>query len=268
MSSVRDATYDVHALRYASRTCRKAEVFHRYEADRSMVEETLGLDYYFWLVRNEARTVLVDCGFDRERAAAKNRFQDTDPLELLDRMGVGPEDVDHVVITHMHYDHVGNVARFPHATVSMAREEYDFWCGRDREPTTALVDPVDVDVVRKLAREERLNLVDGAEELFPGLSVTRLGGHTPGQLMVQVDSGVGEVVLASDAAHYYEELECDRPFSIFTSLPDMVRAYDTLRDLAARPLTRVIAGHDPRVRSMFDEVRPGCLDLTAAATAD
>ena len=107
MSSVRDATYDVHALRYASRTCRKAEVFHRYEADRSMVEETLGLDYYF----------------------------------------------------------------------------------------------------RKLAREERLNLVDGAEELFPGLSVTRLGGHTPGQLMVQVDSGVGEVVLASDAAHYYEELE-------------------------------------------------------------
>ena len=48
----------------------------------------------------------------------------------------------------------------------------------------------------------------------------------------------------------------------------MVRAYDTLRDLAARPQTRVIAGHDPRVRSMFDEVRPGCLDLTAAATAD
>ena len=86
--------------------------------------------------------------------------------------------------------------------------------------------------------------------------------------MVQVDSGVGEVVLASDAAHYYEELECDRPFSIFTSLPDMVRAYDTLRDLATRPQTRVIAGHDPRVRSMFDEVRPGCLDLTAAATAD
>jgi len=109
--------------------------------------------------------------------------------------GVGPGDVDHVVITHMHYDHVGNVARFPHATVSMAREEYDFWCGRDREPTTALVDPVEVEIVRKLAREERLNLVDGAEE-------------------------------------------------------------------------RVIAGHDPRVRSMFDEVRPGCLDLTAAATAD
>ena len=79
--------------------------------------------------------------------------------------------------------------------------------------------------------------------------------------MVQVDSGVGEVVLASDTAHYHEELEGDRPFSLFTSLPDMVRAYDTLRDLATRPQTRVIAGHDPRVRSPCSTRRvSGCLD--------
>lgn len=95
------------------------------------------------------------------------------------------------------------------------------------------------------------------------MSVTRLGGHTPGQLMVQVNSVVGEVVLASDAAHYYEELEYDRPFNLFTSLPDMYRAYDIVRDLATRPQTRVIAGHDPLVRAMFPEVRPECVDLTA-----
>ena len=63
--------------------------------------------------------------------------------------------------------------------------------------------------------------------------------------MVQVNSVVGEVVLASDAAHYYEVLEYDRPFNLFTSLPDMYRAYDIVRDLATRPQTRVIAGHDP-----------------------
>jgi glyoxylase-like metal-dependent hydrolase (beta-lactamase superfamily II) len=261
---MREATYDVHALRYASRTCRRTEVFLRPETSGSPTDEILELDYYFWLVRNDARTVLVDCGFDRERAAAKNRFQDTDPVELLGRMDVRPEDVDHVVLTHMHYDHVGNVERFPHATFSIAREEYDFWCGPsgDRELMPALVDPEEVRMVRQLAHEERLHLVDGAEELFPGLSVTRLGGHTPGQLIVQVDSGDGEVVLASDAAHYYEEIEHDRPFTLFTSLPDMYRAYDILRDLAARPRTTVIAGHDPRVRSLFPQVRPDCLDLT------
>jgi glyoxylase-like metal-dependent hydrolase (beta-lactamase superfamily II) len=265
---VREATYDVHALRYASRTCRSTEVFLRSETDRSPADEILDLDYYFWLVRNDARIVLVDCGFDRERAAAKNRFQDTDPLDLLERMDVRPEDVDHVVTTHMHYDHVGNAERFPHAAFSIAREEYDFWCGPDGETGTALVDPEEVRIVRKLALEERLHLVDGAEELFPGLSVTRLGGHTPGQLIVQVDSGDGEVVLASDAAHYYEEIEHDRPFALFTSLPDMFRGYEILRDLAERAGTTVIAGHDPRVRSMFDEVRPDCLDLTAPVTAD
>ena len=68
---------------------------------------------------------------------------------------------------------------------------------------TAVVDPQEVQIVRKLVDEQRLDLVEGTTKIFPGLSVTRLGGHTPGQLMVQVDSGVGEVVLASDAAHYW-----------------------------------------------------------------
>ena len=239
-------------------------MFLRDETDPSTADDLMGLDYYFWLVRNDARTVLVDCGFDRDRGAARNRFHDTDPLELLDRMGLCPEDVDHVVLTHMHYDHVGNVERFPKATFSIAREEYDFWCGPGGDRvSTALVDPEEVRIVRKLAHEERLHLVDSADELFPGLSVTRLGGHTPGQLIVRVDSGGGELVLASDAAHYYEEIEHDRPFALFTSLPDMYRAYDILRGLIGRPDTTVIAGHDPRVRSLFHEARPECLDLTA-----
>ena len=265
---MRGATYDVHALRYASRTCQQDEVFLRAGTDGTTADDTLGLDYYFWLVRNEARTVLVDCGFDRDRGAARNRFQDTDPLELLAQMGVRPEDVDHVVVTHMHYDHVGNVARFPNATVSLAREEYDFWCGPESDPGRlgTVVNANEVEIVRRLAREQRVRLVDGAEGLFPGLSVTRLGGHTPGQMMVEVGTGAGQVVLASDAAHYYEELEHDRPFSLFTSLPDMYRAYDVLRELAGRPRTTVVAGHDPRVRSSFQEVRPDCLDLTAPAT--
>src|SRR5437870_1363947 len=125
-------------------------------------------------------TVLVDCGFDRERAAAKGRFQQTHPLELLARMGVSPQEVDHVIISHMHYDHVGNVQLFPKATFSMAREEYDFCSGPygNRELMRALVDPEEVRIVQDLARQERLHLIDDSEQLFPGVVVTRLGGHT------------------------------------------------------------------------------------------
>jgi glyoxylase-like metal-dependent hydrolase (beta-lactamase superfamily II) len=261
--ATRNDTYAVHALRYASRTSAKSQDFFRFDLYGQPDEPQL-MDYFFFLLRNAERTLLVDCGFDRERAAAKGRFQETHPLELLARMGVSPEDVDHVIISHMHYDHVGNVQLFPKATFSMAREEYDFCTGpySNRELMRALVDPEEVRIVQDLARQERLRLIDDSEQLFPGVVVTRLGGHTPGQVMVEVGVDSGQLVLATDAIHYYEEMELDRPFRLFTDLPGMYRAYDILRELDARPGTTVIAGHDPRLRSMFRAVQPDCIELT------
>jgi glyoxylase-like metal-dependent hydrolase (beta-lactamase superfamily II) len=259
-----DDKYEVHALRYSTRGASKAHEFFRHEL-YGVPDELLGMDYFFWLLRNDERTVLVDCGFDRERAAAKKRFQDTDPLELLARMDVRPGEVDHVVISHMHYDHVGNVELFPNATFSIAREEYDYWSGPygNRELMTVVVDPEEMRIVQDLERQERLHLIDGSEQLFPGIVVTRLGGHTPGQVMVDVGTDSGQVVLASDAMHYYEEIELDRPYNLFSDLGDMYRSYDILRERDARPDTTVVAGHDPRVRAMFKTVLPDCVDLTA-----
>jgi glyoxylase-like metal-dependent hydrolase (beta-lactamase superfamily II) len=257
-----DETFEVHALRYATRPASRAHEVLGF-ALYGEPDAEIGMDYYFWLLRNGTRTVLLDCGFDRERAAPKGRLQETDPLELLARMDVRASDVDHVVISHMHYDHVGNVALFPNATVSIAREEYDFWSGPygGRELMRVFVEPEELRLVQQLEREGRLHLVDGAEELFPGLVATRVGGHTPGQMVVDVATAGGRVVLASDAMHYYEEMERDRPFHLFSDLGGMYRGYEVLRELASRPGTTVVAGHDPRDTRRFRAVRPDCLDL-------
>ena len=70
----------------------------------------------------------------------------------------------------------------------------------------------------------------------------------------------GTAVLASDALHFYEEVERDRPFAILADLPAMYRAYDTLAQLATQPGTRLVAGHDPLVRARFARYAPGGAD--------
>jgi glyoxylase-like metal-dependent hydrolase (beta-lactamase superfamily II) len=258
--------YEVYALRYATRTSRKSQEYFRYDL-YGCPDGVQQMDYFFWLVRNGDRTILVDCGFDKERGMIKKRVQQTAPLELLARMGVGPADVDHVVISHMHYDHVGNVSLFPNATFSIARDEYEFWSGPygSRELMRAIVNPDELRIVKDLDRQERLHFIEDAEEIFPGIVATRLGGHTPGQLMVQVSADSGRIVLASDSMHYYEEIERDRPFKLFDDLGEMYRAFDILRELDGRPDTTVVAGHDPRVTAEFRSAEPDCLDLTAPA---
>lgn len=269
MSSTRNASYEVYALRYASRDTMASEKYYRYELYAEPDKE-YRTDYYFWLARNNERTVLVDCGYSEMSATARNRRVDTHPIDLLARLDVSPADVDHVVLSHMHFDHVGNVGLFPNATFSMARPEFEFWTGpySDRPCIAWAVQPDEVRAVDELRREGRLYLMDQpTEELFPGIRLTTLPGHTPGQLITEVDAGPEQIVLASDAIHFYDEMRLDRPFQIFTELEGMYRTYERLRNLAARPSTTIIAGHDPEVMTMFDIVHENCADLTAVRPA-
>lgn len=255
--------HEVYALRYARATALRSEVFHCHHMHDD-ADGPQGIDYYFWLVRGEHGVVLVDCGFDAEGGAARRRHHETEPLELLARMGVRPEDVDHLVISHLHYDHVGNVARFPNATVTVARAEYAYWTAPDARRwrlNMLLVDQEDVDVLGDLETDGRLNLVDGPTEIVPGVTVTPVGGHTPGQLITQVSVGGRSIVLASDAAHFAEEWVGDLPFALFHDLDDLWAAYELLRHLEGTPDITVIPGHDPLTARMFESVREECFDL-------
>jgi glyoxylase-like metal-dependent hydrolase (beta-lactamase superfamily II) len=66
-----------------------------------------------------------------------------------------------------------------------------------------------------------------------------------------VATAAGPVILASDAVHYYEELERDRPFATVANLAEMYAAFDQIRELGTEPGARVVAGHDPLVAERF-----------------
>jgi glyoxylase-like metal-dependent hydrolase (beta-lactamase superfamily II) len=266
-------SYEVHGLRYGSRPGNKATEFygfHRY----GELDEPCSMDYFVWLVRNNDRTVLVDCGYNRDRARENGRYTkntlSNDVLDVLARMDVSAADVDHVVLSHMHRDHVGNASRFPNATFSMALEEFDFWTGprSNRVIFSDTVEPEEVAAVEQLLHEERLLLVDQTAELLPGINAARLAGHTPGQMMTEVATATGSIVLASDAIHYWEEMERDRPFWFFVDLEGMYRSYDVLRELDSRPGTTVIPGHDPLVMSRFKHVGEDVVDLTVPVESE
>jgi glyoxylase-like metal-dependent hydrolase (beta-lactamase superfamily II) len=256
--------YEVYALRYGSRSnITSKEIFFRYEL-YDEPERSYRLDYFFWLLRNGDRTVLVDCGFSPEQAAERGRPIDVDPIDLLARLDVSASDVDHVVLSHMHSDHVGNAGLFPNATFSMARAELDYWTGpySDRPCVSWLVAASEVQAILELHRQGRLCLVDEpSEELFAGVRLIRLPGHTPGQLVTEITTETGQVLLASDAIHLYDEMQLDRPFHVFTDLEGMYRTYEMLRNIASQG-TSIVAGHDSNVMKLFELVAEDCVDLT------
>ena len=112
--------YEVTALRYGTRTTRKSECYDRWSSYGEPDAE-LGMDYFFWVVRNGDSTIVVDTGFHPESGARRGRTCLCPPVEALARIGVDPGSVATVVLTHLHYDHTGNVGAFPQAELVVQR---------------------------------------------------------------------------------------------------------------------------------------------------
>jgi glyoxylase-like metal-dependent hydrolase (beta-lactamase superfamily II) len=248
--------YEVIAVRYGSRRARKSELFHRFET-YGEADAEIEMAYYFWVLRGAGRVVLVDTGFAPEAAARRGRECRVAPLAALAELGVAPEDVSAILVTHCHYDHIGNLAAFPGAEVIVSGRELEFWSGpRARHPHFAAhVESEEVAGILRAREEGRLRLAEDGEEVLPGVRVFEVGGHSPGQLVAVVEGEGGPVVLASDAVHFYEELVLARPFAVVMDLERMYEAYDRVTELARAPRTAVVAGHDPSVMERFPPLR-------------
>jgi glyoxylase-like metal-dependent hydrolase (beta-lactamase superfamily II) len=247
------ATYEVTAIRYGSLASTRGELYYRWS---SYVEPDgeLEMAYYFWLLRSAERTVLVDTGFGTEAAARRGRTCLIEPVEALARLGVAPADVSTVIVSHFHYDHVGNLDAYPDAELVVGQTELDFWTGplARRAQFAPHVDQPDIERIAARVAAGRARTTSGEEEVLPGIRTIEVGGHSPGQLLVVVDSDDGgRVVLTSDAVHFYEEMESDRPFGVVADLGAMYSAYDTVAELAEGEATAIVAGHDPAVIERF-----------------
>jgi glyoxylase-like metal-dependent hydrolase (beta-lactamase superfamily II) len=237
-------SYEVYAVKYAHHARRAAENFIGGDPH----DGPMPLDYFVWLIRGEGREIVVDTGFSAAMAAKRGREHLRCPTEGLKLLGTDSKSVKDVVITHLHYDHVGNFELFPAATLHLQELEMRYATGPYMRHACFRGAFEVEDVVGMVRRvyEDRVHFHAGDAELYPGVSVHLIGGHTMGLQVVRVATRRGWVVLASDASHFYANLEQVRPFPIVWSVGDMVDGYRKLRALADSP-GHIIPGHDPLV---------------------
>ncbi len=246
--------WEVYAIKYAERNARtRADSFifdDNHDAPHAM-------DYYIWVIRNGTETILVDTGYDAKEAQLRGRPIQLDPREALKPLGIAAEDITDVIITHLHYDHAGGLHLFPNANLHLQEAEMAFATGpcmcHDtlRAPFTA--DHV-CEAIQRLY-SGKVRFYAGDAELRDGISLHCIGGHSRGLQAVRVRTQAGWIVLASDAAHYYENALRQKPFPIVVDLQNMLDGFETLNALASHP-SLIIPGHDPLVRKAFPTFGP------------
>jgi glyoxylase-like metal-dependent hydrolase (beta-lactamase superfamily II) len=240
--------YEVFAVKYATREALRKNHFIGGDPH----DGPMPMDYFLWVVRSAEHTFVVDTGFGAEIAAKRGRTLLRTPAEGLALIGVDVNTVKDVIITHLHYDHVGTFDSFPIAQFHLQDDEMAYATGRHMRHKQ-FNHGYEVDEVVGMVRmvyKDRVSFYNGEAELAPGLSIHRIGGHTHGVQCVRVNTRRGWVVLASDTSHYYEHFEKKRAFTTMFNVAEAVDGYGKLEQLADS-LKHIVPGHDPLVMQRY-----------------
>src|SRR6266851_702459 len=120
--------YEIYALRYATMSPRTPHLNYLLPDPHETTAQDL--DYFVWLIRGHGRDILVDTGFNAEEASLRSRKLTLNPVDALARFGVNADEIKDVVVTHLHYDHAGNLDRFPNARFHLQDREMSYATGR------------------------------------------------------------------------------------------------------------------------------------------
>lgn len=204
-----------------------------------------------WLLQSNAQAILVDTGPSAPEAASRwhkeiRRSPDQQPDVALRSLGVSPDSIRTVILTHLHWDHCYSLECFSNARVVVQGEELR--AAVDPIATQRATYEVGIPGLRPawLNAFDRLEVVRGDDEIAPGLRVLLLPGHTPGLQGVLVETAKGRYLIASDGAPHGENFGSEGqliPPGIHTDVMACLRSLERMR----READVILPSHDPAV---------------------
>jgi glyoxylase-like metal-dependent hydrolase (beta-lactamase superfamily II) len=255
----------VLAIRFASTSGRRSTTYLRYDLHH-LPDADAPCAFWVGVIESPAGEVaLMDTGFTRRTAEQRGIDMHVDVLDGLAMCGITPADVRLVVLSHLHWDHVGHLGDFGEATVVLQAAEDELWTGplARRTQFAAMADPTAIKALDQVRAEGRLRLVEGDALLWPGARLRALPGHTPGSQGLEIDTTSGPVLMTGDALHFAEQLYDDLLFKATADVVAQLRTLDRLAQLRGEGIT-ILPGHDAGILASMPPVAiasPDVLDV-------
>ncbi len=236
-----------------------------------MGDQSIKSSFSMTLLRSKDHCILYDCGMDMNSRFSTEKIQmegDQNchaPDAVLRSAGLAPEDVDSIVLSHCHWDHMSGLRYFPNAHFYIQRAETEQWERSMENPDFPLthksvVNPESLTLLREYVSAGKVTYLDGdTAELFPGIHVRTASGHSYAQNMLFVDNAgrhfavIGDVSMRPESFQGTEAFPCFLPNLKFAvgPLADILTSYRQILDWVDGDVTRILMTHNSTVQEVW-----------------
>jgi glyoxylase-like metal-dependent hydrolase (beta-lactamase superfamily II) len=263
------AHWDVYVIEFARSKNQPLDGLINGAHDDGVVD----LPFSFVMARRGERVALVDTGFMREGIGEEMSVKFgiphwISPLRMLAELGVTPEAVTDIVVSHAHFDHMGSIGKFPKARIWIQKREILSWIEAMALPPqfgflTAIINPDDLRNAFDASVEHRLTLLDGdRDDILPGIHVRFGEGHTLGQQFVILESARGRLIVSGDCVYAARNITGHKHDGVYVPLAngvgsiwEQLKTMDRINSEIGGDLGRLIILHDTDRWAKFPVVR-------------
>lgn len=249
--------YEVYALKFTS----EGRIPVSFIAVGGSEPDSVTIVDMFWLIKEiNGKNILVDAGFHKDVEEAKEIgfTKHIRPDSMLLELGLKATDITDIILSHPHWDHIDGIDLFPNAQVWMQKDNYNYFVGDawQKDGHNWSFNKRDVRKIVEQNLSGKLNLVDGDnKEIIPGIKVYTGSKHTFNSQFVLVNSGADKIIIASDNAYFYYNLEHlkSAPMPATFDTTGYVKSMERMKTLAS-DIKFIIPGHDALLFKRFQTV--------------
>lgn len=256
-----NVSYDIYAIQFGG----QRRISAKQIAVKAAEGDSVTMCYMFWLLRGtNGKNILVDVGFID---SADRRSNYVRPDRALKKLSVRSEDISDIILTHPHWDHIGGLPLFPHATVWVQKSDYEYFVGDAWQETgfSEGFEKADVQKIIDVNLSGRLKFVKGDNiEIIAGIKVFIGSKHTfeSQYVLVNTNNGQDKAIIASDNIWFYYNLLNLVSIPKFTFDPDAyVREMKRMKTLVSSEKL-IIPGHDAEVFNKFPKLSNGVVRIS------
>lgn len=228
-----------------------------YQIQGGSIEKVIDGPVLIYYVFTKDGVILIDSSFHMQDAKImgiekiiKRNEPEEDPIFALKKVGIEPEDVTRLILSHAHFDHVGYVDAFPRAKIFIHRKELAWVMALP--PWSLGYGSFSVERIQRVWRQ--LVPIDLDHfQVYPGIETLYVGGHSAGSLAVLVDTQKGRVCLCLDNCFLYRNIEEKIPIGLTLNLYESIAFLESLPSLG----DIFIPGHDPLTCKKYPDGKIG-----------